>query len=124
MSLTSSLFEVINKIIYIHSLKNIGDNNMYKKMILILAIVCLAVFAGCSKTKVLDGPSADFGDAQQQCKSLSGKWLENSKECEGISEKDCSSLGGKFNECASACRNDSKAQVCTMQCVIVCQLNK
>ena len=55
------------------------------------------------------------------CVSFDGKWLSGSNECEGINKVECEKMGGKYNECASACRNDPKAQICTMQCVLVCE---
>lgn len=58
------------------------------------------------------------------CLSFDGNWLPETRECEGMSKEQCESLGGTFNECASACRNNPKAEVCTMQCVIVCQFAK
>lgn len=55
-----------------------------------------------------------------QCESENGTWINTAKECEGISKQSCDKLGGTFNECASACRNNPDAEICTMQCVIVC----
>ena len=46
------------------------------------------------------------------------------KECLGVDKKVCENIGGKFNECASACRNDPKAEVCTMQCVLICEFKQ
>ena len=62
-------------------------------------------------------PMADLAKA---CTDGSGKWSAEYKECEGVGADWCQTNGGKFNECASACRHDPKAQVCTMQCVLVC----
>lgn len=44
-------------------------------------------------------------------------------ECLGIDAKTCQEIGGTFNECASACRHEPNAEVCTMQCVQVCEIN-
>lgn len=55
------------------------------------------------------------------CLSFDGTWLEASQECEGMGQEQCENLGGTFNECASACRNNPEAEICTLQCVIVCQ---
>ncbi len=55
------------------------------------------------------------------CLSFDGNWLEESQECEGMSREQCENLGGTYNECASACRNDPNAEICTLQCVLVCQ---
>lgn len=54
------------------------------------------------------------------CFDNGGTWIEDSLECEGISKETCEDLGGNFDECASACRNDPDAQICTLQCVVVC----
>jgi hypothetical protein len=54
------------------------------------------------------------------CTDKGGQWSSAFKECTGIDSAACSAIGGKFNECASACRNDPQAQMCTMQCVQVC----
>lgn len=48
-------------------------------------------------------------------------WIEESQECEGMTKNLCEEAGGTFNECASACRNNPDAEMCTMQCVQVCQ---
>ena len=66
-------------------------------------------------------PSADFA---QSCATEGGKWLAEYQECEGVSQIWCQTNGGKFNECASACRHDPNAEICTMQCVIVCEFSK
>jgi hypothetical protein len=87
--------------------------------------ICEAEKAGA--TDIVEGAckgaSADNEpvDLERDCISNNGSWLSKSKECEGVSKEACEKLGGTFNECASACRNDPKAEVCTMQCVIVCQ---
>lgn len=58
---------------------------------------------------------------KESCENLEGTWVEDFQECEYISKEKCEELGGNFNECASACRNDPNAEVCTMQCVLVCE---
>ena len=55
------------------------------------------------------------------CLSFDGNWLAESNECEGMAKEMCEELGGTYNECASACRNDPDAEMCTMQCILVCQ---
>lgn len=60
-------------------------------------------------------------DPEGACLSFDGKWLPETRECEGMSREQCENLGGSFNECASACRNDPNAEICTLQCVLVCQ---
>jgi hypothetical protein len=57
----------------------------------------------------------------EKCQLNKGTWSAEFKECLGVDKQVCESMGGKFNECASACRNDPKAQVCTLQCVLVCE---
>ena len=96
---------------------------MDKKIVFALSVFCVFVFIACTKNTITDKPGTDYGEIRKQCEKISGNWLEDSKECEGISEKDCKNLGGTFNECASACRNDPKAKMCTEQCVIVCKFN-
>jgi|GEM_PF-6670247 len=55
------------------------------------------------------------------CLLVGGNYNEYG-ECLGIDQGQCLSLGGQFNECASACRHDPDAEICTLQCVITCQL--
>lgn len=59
---------------------------------------------------------------EKWCLQYNGQWSEEFKECLGIDAATCEKIGGKFNECASACRNDPKAEICTMQCVQVCDV--
>jgi hypothetical protein len=60
-------------------------------------------------------------ELQSICDNANGTWLSGTKECEGMSQTQCSLMNGEFNECASACRNDPNVQVCTLQCIPVCQ---
>jgi len=60
---------------------------------------------------------------EEQCTINGGTWIDSAHECEGIGKDACQEIGGHFNECASACRNDPTAEICTMQCVQVCQLD-
>lgn len=55
------------------------------------------------------------------CAAKGGQWSSQFKECTGVDSAVCAEMGGQFNECASACRNDPNAQMCTMQCVQVCE---
>lgn len=55
------------------------------------------------------------------CNNNSGIWIAGTKECENVDQKWCDENGGTWNECASSCRNNPEAEICTMQCVIVCQ---
>lgn len=65
----------------------------------------------------------DSKTVKTECIALGGIWVDSVKECEYISADECDRLGGVFNECASACRNDPTAEICTMQCVLVCDLS-
>lgn len=60
----------------------------------------------------------------EECINLGGNWIDEAKECEGITKETCENLDGTYNECASACRNDPEAQICTMQCVFVCEFEQ
>ncbi len=56
----------------------------------------------------------------QLCVSFGGEWSAEFSECLGIAGDVCMEIGGNWNECASACRNNPNAEICTMQCVQVC----
>jgi len=62
-------------------------------------------------------------ELEGQCLSVDGRWLLESRECEGISQDHCEFMGGQFDECASACRNypPDVNRACTMQCVQTCR---
>lgn len=69
-----------------------------------------------------DGACIDEGpNLEGACLSFDGTWIEASQECEWMSQQMCQELGGIYNECSSACPNDPEAELCTMQCVQVCQ---
>jgi putative hemolysin len=61
-------------------------------------------------------------DKEKLCTNTGGTWT--GYDCEGLTQEQCTNIGGQFNECASACRNDPTAQVCTLQCVQVCEFRK
>jgi len=61
-------------------------------------------------------------DADASCTERGGNWDPTYQECLGIDASACSAIGGNFSECASACRNDPTAEVCTTQCVQVCDI--
>ncbi len=63
-------------------------------------------------------------DHELGCLNMGGKWIASAEECEGLSEEVCGILGGEFDPCASACRNDPEAEICTMQCVMVCSFSE
>ena len=60
-------------------------------------------------------------DIASRCTVFGGQWLPEFNECEFISEEQCSEMNGAFKECESACRHDPDAEICTLQCVLVCQ---
>ena len=91
------------------------------KIIIIMALV-LSVLTGCVTEVPVESETTK--GLQVQCKQLEGIWIDTAQECEGIGKDACDSMGGQFNECASACRNDPDAQICTMQCVLVCEFNE
>ena len=81
---------------------------------------CEAENAGA--TDIREGECEDEAiNPEGACLSFDGNWLPETNECEGMSAQMCEELGGTYNECASACRNDPEAEMCTMQCVLVCQ---
>lgn len=71
-------------------------------------------------------------DMAVMCEIDGGIWLDEYKECEGLSidwcikaESTFSEVRGlTFNECASACRHNPEAEICTMQCIPVCSLGR
>jgi hypothetical protein len=69
--------------------------------------------------------SCDRQDVKiSDCEKAGGSLDQKNRECLGVSESECRSIGGTFDECASACRNDPDAEMCTLQCVQVCYLDK
>lgn len=79
--------------------------------------------ATTTSTKVTpgaQGTTTKTSTAGTACEQNGGTWSEQYKECTGIDQTTCSAIKGTFNECASACRHDPNAQVCTLQCVLVC----
>jgi len=67
-------------------------------------------------------PSGTILEGQSTCASIGGTLDAINGECLSISSSACQEIGGTFNECASACRNDPTVEVCTMQCVQVCEM--
>lgn len=81
---------------------------------------CLAENEGAQN--ITEGACVDEKpNPEGACLSFDGNWLEATQECEGMAQEQCENLGGSYNECASACRNDPGAELCTLQCVQVCQ---
>jgi hypothetical protein len=108
---------------------------MKKILQLTVFFTILMTFAACSskepvQTPVANPPVTDTqpsgaGNAKINlaalCAEKNGNWLEEYSECEGGGDADwCRTYGGNFNECASACRHNPEAEICTMQCVLVC----
>lgn len=75
-------------------------------------------YAGECEEEIL--PEMMYGEL---CTMDNGEWDEEHQECLGVNEESCQAMGGMFNECASACRHNPEAQMCTMQCVVVCSFN-
>ncbi len=80
-------------------------------------------------TDIVDNPDYSGGAAggtvpadENPCMAMGGQWDGINGECLGVSANVCQEIGGDWNECASACRNDPYAEVCTMQCVQVCDM--
>lgn len=76
---------------------------------------------GACEEDNLAGGTVLAGTQQEQCTSMGGTWT--GYDCTGIDSNQCQEIGGTFNECASACRNNPEAEMCTMQCVVVCEFN-
>ncbi len=64
------------------------------------------------------GKATDYGS---ECAREGGKWISEYRECEMVSQAWCEEHMGVFKECESACRHNPKAEICTMQCVLVCE---
>jgi hypothetical protein len=90
---------------------------------------------GVSKyIKLIDGVLKDINEKKDEnldntsdnpmvnCDKMSGIWYGEEGICEvnQLSKEECVAQGGEFNECASACRHNPNAQVCTLQCVLIC----
>lgn len=63
----------------------------------------------------------DIVEAARKCKGRGGVWNQEYHECAGVSEIACTAIKGTWNECASACRHQPEAQMCTMQCELICE---
>ena len=79
--------------------------------------------SACTADKpVTNDSNAGIDPKMQACTNFNGTYDPQYKECSGISKDQCEALSGTFNECGSACRHQSNATICTMQCVIYCQM--
>lgn len=56
----------------------------------------------------------------EECETGGGTWLSMYNECEYARGSWCRQNDGTFEECGSACRHELNAQICTLQCVPVC----
>ncbi len=61
-------------------------------------------------------------DLSTDCTETGGAWVAEHNECEYVSQEWCEQQGGRYSECESACRHNPAAEICTMQCVVVCEL--
>jgi hypothetical protein len=94
-------------------------------LLLLFVFILFSIFC---EEEIISDEDIVFGDSEEYdlsfikeaCVQFGGIWYEEFKECESISEINCVELGGDFDLCASACRHDPDAEVCTMQCVLVC----
>lgn len=84
---------------------------------------CNVVCPGINKSFDYKGAQEKItNDKINSCAQKSGVWYSKEGTCEvnQLSESQCKASGGEFNGCASACRHDSKAEICTTQCVLTC----
>jgi hypothetical protein len=103
-----------------------------RSLMIILALIIVAVLAllaaVISNQNKLSQTNDSNSDTElnivEYCESNNGKWIEESKECEGLDETMCEAREGVFNDCASACRNSPEQDICTLQCVVVCDFDK
>lgn len=56
------------------------------------------------------------------CVFNDGVYLTGVRECEWLNTTVCTAFGGEYNECGSACRNDADGSICTMECVMYCDM--
>ncbi len=81
---------------------------------------CEAENAGATKLTLGECQDKNI-NPEGACLSFDGNWLSKFNQCEWMGKEQCENLGGTHNECASACRNNPDAELCTLQCVMVCQ---
>ena len=94
----------------------------YLLMTLIAIIIILILTIIITPPRNIDEPEY-LPTIAEKCEISGGNWLADYSECEMINKEWCEENGGTFNECASACRHDSEAEICTLQCVFVCEFN-
>lgn len=96
-------------------MKKINLIKLQNKLLIVLGVI--VIILGILNL-IKDNPL----NLEKECILRDGKWLEEYKECEGISLESCEELRGTFNECASACRH-TNSEFCIMLCVPVCSFN-
>lgn len=69
-----------------------------------------------------DAEVMTYEEVVASCEGAGGTWLEEHDECEYVGREWCEDMGAIFRECESACRHDEAAEICTLQCVPVCEL--
>lgn len=75
-----------------------------------------------SESDSVDNPDDEEGESlAESCAAADGNWLEQHNECEYVSSQWCSDQGGTYAACESACRHNPDTEICTMQCVPVCE---
>jgi hypothetical protein len=107
------------------------SNRSRRSLMVILALVIVALLAllaaFISNQNKTNTPSDVNTDTQlnliEYCQENNGTWIEEAKECEGLAEAMCEARDGVFNDCASACRNNPEQDICTLQCIQVCDFD-
>ena len=90
-----------------------------KTCLIVLVIILILVGAYMYSNKTEAPVVSD--SMMSACTDAGGNYDAVFKECTMIGAEQCVAIGGTFNECASACRNDPSAEMCTLQCVQVCE---
>lgn len=80
------------------------------------------IFEGGADMDVGVGDASVPSEDGTACVARGGSWDPQYEECVGVNQTQCTAIGGSYNGCASACRHQPDAEVCTLQCVEVCQL--
>lgn len=80
------------------------------------------IFEGGEEFDMGVGDGSQLSAQGKACVGQGGSWDPQYDECVGVRPTQCETIGGEYNECASACRHNPEAEVCTLQCVQVCQL--
>jgi len=101
------------------------NQNAMKKIIFIAAVILIAIaLVGIFYLNQPGSePMVEPDNLAAACQNNQGTWLAEFNECEHVSKEWCKQNGGEFNECESACRHNPGAEICTLQCVLVCKFN-